>query len=274
MIALAALLSQGTPSEAALAAHPEPDAALALLQGRRPRRLAAPATLMAWSAKATGTPDALLAACLSASGDTAEVAALLLPPAADTPPGLSECLTTLDALAAAPVDQRRSGYLALAQSLPPAARLLFTRLAAGTFRQRLKPAQTATDGPREFLAILTMLSQQGPEATFALRHGNGLVPIATLPLTLPETQDILAWARTHVLDRFGPKLLLQPDLVFRLTCEGTTPNPRRKSKRDLTAPRLMAWLREAAPDQATTLNDFSSSALITVDQILHGGPGV
>jgi hypothetical protein len=198
----------------------------------------------------------------------------LLPLSQGDPPSLSDCLTALDALASAPEDQRKAGFLALAARLPPPARLLFTRLAAGTFRQTIKPLLTATDGPRDFLAILTLLSPQGPEAAFALRHGNGLVPITKLPLTLPETPEILAWARAHTLDRFGPNLSVTPDLVFRMTCEGTTPNPRRKSKIDLTAPRLIAWVREATPDQATTLDQFTSFKANHPLEISHGGPGV
>ena len=256
MIAFAALIAKGAPSDAALTAHPEADAARSLLQGRRPKRIAAPDTLLRWSAEATGTPDFLLTASLSASGDKAEVAALLLPPAQGTPPSLTECLTTLIGLGQMPEDQCRTTFLALAQRLPPEPRLILTRLAAGTFRRAVKPVQISGGAPRGFLAVLTMLSPQSLEATFALRHGNGLVPIAKLPLTLPETPEILTWARAHILERFGPNLALAPDLVFRLTCEGTTANPRRKSRLDLAFPRLVAWHREATPDQATTLDDF------------------
>ena len=274
MIALAALLGQGTPSDGALATHPEPEAARNLLQGRRPKRLAPAATLLRWSAEATGTPDFLVAACLAASGDTCEVAALLLPPAHGIPPSLTECLSSLETLATASEDQRRASFLALATRLPPQARLILTRLAAGTFRQTLTPAQIFSAAPRAFLAVLTMLSPQSLEATFALRHGNGFVPIAKLPLTLPETPEILAWARAHILDRFGPNLLLSPDLVFHLSCDGTTPNPRRKSKLDLAAPRLLGWSRDASVDQATTLDQFTSSSPILFAQIPHRGPGV
>ena len=274
MIALAALLAQGTPTNDALTAHPEPDAARTLLSGRRPKRLAAAATLLRWSAAATGTPDFLVAASLAASGDTCEVAALLLPPAQGVPPKLSECLTALEAMATLPEDQRRAAFLPLAARLPPSARLILMRLAAGSFRLTLKPLTLPTGAPRDFLAVLTMLSPQGLEATFALRHGNGFVPIAKLPLTLPETPEILAWARAHILDKFGPNLLLSPDLVFHLSCEGTTPNPRRKSRLDLAAPRLLGWHRDASVDQATKLDQFTSQSPILVAQIPHGGQGV
>jgi len=274
MIALAALLAQGTPSDDALAAHPEAEAVRNLLQGRRPKRLAPAATLLRWSAEATGTPDFLVAACLAASGDTCEVAALLLPPAQGDPPKLSECLAALEAMATLPENRRRATFLPLAARLPPPARLILMRLAAGSFRLTLKPLALPTDSPREFLAVLTMLSPQGLDATFALRHGNGFVPIAKLPLTLPETPAILAWARAHIRDRFGPNLLLSPDLVFLLSCEGTTPNPRRKSRLDLAAPRLLGWHRDASPDQATTLDDFTSPTSGHLPQIPHVGPGV
>jgi hypothetical protein len=256
LIALAALLAEGPPSAPALARLPEPQAALALLSGRRPKRLAPPETILGWAAEATGTSPALLAASLQASGDRCEVAALLLPSATGPVPSLSECLAALETLSTAPEDQRRTGFLTLAARLPNPARLHLTRLATGSFRQTLKPDAPATGGPRRALTLLTMIAPQGPEGSFALRHGNGLVPLAKLPLALPETPQILTWARANVTERFGPNLALTPSLVFEISCEGTTPNTRRKSGLDLVAPRLLSWLPDATPDQATTLDAF------------------
>jgi hypothetical protein len=86
MIRFAALLSQGAPQPQAFAAYqaevgPEDGAtALRLLSGQRPKRLAPPATLLDWVAKATNTPAFLIEACLKTCPDKAELAALLLPP--------------------------------------------------------------------------------------------------------------------------------------------------------------------------------------------------
>lgn len=262
MIALARILSQGAPDAAALADHPEAEVALRLLSGQRPKRLASAEVLMHWAAAEAGISPALLAACLKASGDKAEVAALLLPPQDAPAPTLRDTLETLDRAAALPEPDRRAAWAALARPLPREARLLLNRLAAGTFRQALKPQADPEGGPRTFRALLVMIAPQGPEANFALPHGNGLVPIAKVPLTLPETPDILAWARKNITDRFGPNLAVTPQLVFTLTCAGTTPNARRKSGLDLAAPRLLHWNREATPDQATTLDAFRAPGFI------------
>lgn len=262
MIALAEILSQGAPDAAALSAHPEADVALRLLSGQRPKRIATAETLMHWAAAEAGITPALLAACLKASGDKAEVAALLLPPEDATAPTLREVLETLDRAAALPEADRRAAWATLAGPLPREARLLLNRLAAGTFRLALKPQAEPEGGPRTFRALLVMIAPQGPEASFALPHGNGLVPIAKVPLTLPETPEILAWARANITDRFGPNLAVTPALVFTLTCDGTTPNPRRKTGLDLAAPRLLHWDRDATPDQATPLDAFRAPGFI------------
>lgn len=261
---LAALLARGTPSEAAFAAYAaavgpeEAAAARALLGGQRPKRLAPAATLLTWVAEATQTPAELVAACLAVSKDRAEVAALLLPlppaPAPGQPPCPSPTLTLTQAL---PHLASRAAFLKMAQSLAPPARLLFTRLAAGTLRSRIAapppPAQTA---PGRCLALLTLLDPSGPEITLALPQGNGLVPLTRLRLTLAETPQILAWARAHTTDRFGPLRQVTPAQVFELAFDGTTPNARRKCGLDLIAPRLIAWRQDLTPDQVPPANSL------------------
>lgn len=262
MIPLADLLAQGAPDPAALARHPEADVALRLLSGQRPKRIASSDQLMAWAGEAAGISPALLAACLKASGDKAEVAALLLPKTDMTPPTLREVLGALDRAAFLADEDRKALWLSLAAALPRAARILLNRLATGTFRTTLRPEAPPEGGSRSFRALLVMIAPQGPEASFALPHGNGLVPIARTPLTLPETPEILAWARKNITDRFGPNLAVTPQLVFTLTCDGTTPNARRKSGVELVAPRLLHWDRDATPDQATTLDAFRAPRFI------------
>lgn len=251
MIRFANLLALGTPTPAAFAAYAAKvgpvDAATAhaLLSGQRPKRIAAPQVLLGWVAEETQTPPFLLEACLAVTGDKAEVAALLLP----TGQGAALCLTeTLAQLT------DRTAYLRLAAPLPPEARLILNRLATGTFRTRLAlPAETP-QVPGTCLAILTLIDPSGPEATFALPRGNSLVPLTRLKLTLPEMPQILAWAKTHTTDRFGPLRQVAPALVFELSYEGTTPNARRKSGLDLRGARLLAWRRDLSPDQADDLS--------------------
>ncbi len=251
MIRFAKLLTQGTPSPEAFAAYaaevgPEDAiAARALLSGQRPKRLLTPTELLALVAEETQTPPFLLEACAKVTQDTAELAALLLPPATGPAPTLTQTLAILTI---------REACLPLARSLPPEARLILNRLATGTFRTKLQTPAPAEHRPGTCLAILTLLDPSGPEATFALPQGNTLIPLTRLKLTLPETAQILTWAKAHTTDRFGPLRQVAPTQIFELAYEGQTPNPRRKCGFDLVAPRLLAWHPSLTPDRATQLN--------------------
>lgn len=252
MIRFAAFLAQGSPTEARFAAYAaaapdDVEAARALLSGTRPRRIATGETLLDWVAEATQTPPFLVEACLAASGDKSEVAALLLPEPAGPPPALTEVLATLSP----------ETYLNLARALPVPARMILNRIATGTFRIRWTEPRLVAPDPGTCLAILTLLSPS--EATFALPHGNGLVPLTRLPLTLPEAGKILAWARANTTARFGPIRELAPELVFEISYDATSHNPRRKSGLDLVAPRLIAWHPDLTPDRATPLSTLLSS---------------
>lgn len=256
MIRFATLLAQGAPTEARFAAYAaevgegEAQTARALLSGTRPKRIASPATLLAWVAEATNTPPFLVEHCLNACPDLSELAALLLPPATGTPPSMAEALAQLTG---------PGPYLSLARSLPPPARLILNRLATGTFRSKLTPAQNEPQSPGTCLAILTMIDPAAPVATFALPHGNGLIPLTKLRLALPETAEILTWVRANTTDRFGPLRQVTPTLVFEIAHQGTTPNKRRKSGFDLIEPRLIAWHPTLTPDRATPLSGFIQS---------------
>ncbi|MEI6797698.1 MAG: hypothetical protein WCO04_00595 [Pseudomonadota bacterium] len=242
MIRFAQLVAQGAPQPQTFAAYQaqvgaeDGAAALRLLCGQRPKRLAPPATLLDWVAQATDTPAFLIAACLKTCPDKAELAALLLPPPPQGPtPTLTEALASLTSAPA---------YLALARPLPPEARTILNRLATGTFRTKLAQAATGPQTAGQCLAILTLIDPSGPEATFALPHGNALVPLTRLRLTLPQTPALLAWVRAHVTDRFGPLRQVPPTQVFELAFDGITPNARRKSGIDLVGGRVIAWAQD------------------------------
>ena len=242
MMRFAALVAQGAPQPQAFAAYQakvgadEGAAALRLLCGQRPKRLAPPATLLDWVATATNTPAFLIEACLKTCPDKAELAALLFPP-----PPTASTTTLTEALASL---TSAAAYLALVHTLPPEARTIFNRLAGGTFRTKLAPAPTGPQTAGRCLAILTFVDPSGPEATFALPHGNTLVPLTRLRLTLPQTPALLAWARAHVTDRFGPLRQVPPTQVFELAFDGITPNARRKSGIDLVGGRVTSWAQD------------------------------
>ncbi len=140
MIHLARLLDRlesGDSPRHALAAYlraaPSEDVAqaLALLSGRRPRRIVPLAALRQEVCAATATPDWLFADCIAVAGSVAEALANLLPrPVAPADPALHTMLARLRGTGAAELP----GLLA---PLTPAARLLAIRLATGTFRTML-----------------------------------------------------------------------------------------------------------------------------------------
>lgn len=231
------------------------DACLALLSGQRPNRIASSASLTHWAAEIACIPDDLLAACLAASGDRAEVAALILPAPTGTPPTLAECL---HALTSATKITAHASLVTLWQRLPPDARLILNRLASGSFRATIPAEPPApAENPRTILAVMTLVSAAVPEITVALWHDGLPIPIARVPLTLPETPEILAWTRAHAVQRFGPVTQVPPELVFAIAYDGTKPNRRRKSGLDLISPRLTGFRPGAS---AATLDQLAPPA--------------
>lgn len=218
-------------------------ACLDLLSVRRPKRIATLASLTHWAAEAAGIPEWLLAASIAASGDRAETAALILPPATGIPPSLAEVLHILTTTT--PITAHAT-LLALWSRLPPEANLILNRLATGSFRTKLpaeNPAPSLT--PYRILAVMILVQPAVPEITLALWLNARPIPITRLPLTLPETADILLWTRSHTTDRFGPIRQVTPDLVFEIAFDGIFPNRRRKSGFELQNPRLIALHRDA-----------------------------
>ena len=233
------------------------DACLSLLNGQRPRRIAKLATLLVWAAEIAEIPDWLAQTSLDASGDRAETAAFLLPPPTGTPPTLAE---TLQALATTtPITAHRT-IATLWSLLPPEANLILNRLASGTFRTGLPASVEDPATPGTCLAVLTTITPAGPEAAFALRQRDSLVPLTRLPLTLPETAEILAWTRDNTIGRFGPSHQVTPTLVFEIAFRGTRPNPRRRCGFDLLLPEVVCWHRDLGPDSTTQVEDFDVPA--------------
>jgi hypothetical protein len=229
------------------------DACLALLNGQRPRRIASLDAITHWAAEIAGIPDWLLAASLLASGDRAETAALILPPPTGTPPGLAE---VLQALAATTPITRHAALVGLWSRLPPEANLILNRLASGTFRVSLPmPAPEAVASPRTLFAVMVLFEPALPAVTLALWHDGTPIPIARVPLDLPERQEILDWARENTRDRFGPVRTVPAEWVFELAFDGLSPNRRRKSGVELRNPRLVALRRDAS---AATLAELHS----------------
>jgi DNA ligase-1 len=94
--------------------------------------------------------------------------------------------------------------------------------------------------------------------TFAVRHGNDMVPFtkAYSGLTDAEFREITAWVRKNTLQRFGPVRQVPAEHVFEIAFEGIQESPRHKSGVALRFPRMLRWRRDKPVSEANTLDDL------------------
>ena len=172
---------------AALAAYlrtaPEADRpwAMALLSGRRPKRIASLTEVCAWAAAVTGLPAWLLDAAQAVVGDRAEMIALSLPPVTITDDcTLSSRMTSLSALTGKPAETRRAYVVDAWMRLGPGERYAFNRLVTGGFRSGVD---------RGVMALALSQASGLPEATCAHRLMQDWSPGITTwgDLTAPGT---------------------------------------------------------------------------------------
>jgi DNA ligase-1 len=92
--------------------------------------------------------------------------------------------------------------------------------------------------------------------TFAVRDGDGLVPIAKAysGLDNDEIREVDRFVRRNTLDRFGPVRAVRPELVFELAFEGIRRSPRHKSGIALRFPRISRWRRDKTPADADSID--------------------
>jgi DNA ligase-1 len=128
---------------AAMAAYfrdaPEADKlwTIALLSGRRPRRMITTTKLREWAAERAGIPLWLFETCYPVVGDLSETIALVLPepdPAALIDRSLADWITALRALDTADEDRRKAFVLEAWNGLGPVERFVFNKLLTGGWR--------------------------------------------------------------------------------------------------------------------------------------------
>ncbi|MFN3721773.1 MAG: ATP-dependent DNA ligase [Paracoccaceae bacterium] len=108
---------------------------IALLSGRRPKRLVNATELRSWAAEAAGVPLWLFEESYAIAGDLAETIAHLLPRAkAETDPTLDATLRRLIALNGRPEAERHAFVTTTWAGLGPDERFLFNKLMTGGFR--------------------------------------------------------------------------------------------------------------------------------------------
>lgn len=245
-------MPQTLPTYMAQASQADHAAADALLSGQRPRRVAGLPALMTWAAEIAQVPEWMVAACVAVSGDRAETAALLLPPPSGTPPGLAEVLAALDRSTPITAHAVMRG---LWSRLPPIANQTVNRLASGTFRATYPRLIAPPSGPGgSVLAVMILAVGTSQDITLALWQDGMPVPIARLPLTLPETPQVMTWIRANIAQRFGPVRQVPPVQVFRIAFDGLARNPRRKSGYVLQGARIVEWLPDAQADALGALD--------------------
>ena len=205
---------------------------IAVLSGRRPKRVLSSTLLRRWAAEAAGIPDWLFEECYANVGDLAETIALLLPPAAQTRP-LYLAPTIADLRAMAPLEDaaRKAHVLAQWAQLDTTGRLVFNKLLTGGFRmgvsQKLmtRALAQATGQPQPDLAHRLMgnwhpdtsdwhslIMAQNPTADssrpypFCLAHG-----LDGPPQDLGDARD---WRAEWKWDGIRAQLLLRDGQVF------------------------------------------------------------
>lgn len=96
--------------------------------------------------------------------------------------------------------------------------------------------------------------------TFAVRHGNELVPFAKAysGLTDAEFRQITAWVQKHTVQKFGPVRQVEPRQVFEIGFEGIQASPRHKSGVALRFPRMLRWRHDKPVDEIDTLDHLKA----------------
>lgn len=91
--------------------------------------------------------------------------------------------------------------------------------------------------------------------TLAVWNDGELVPVAKAysGLTDKEIRRVDAFVRRHIIDRFGPVRVVEPELVFEIAFEGIQPSTRHKAGLSLRFPRIARWREDKAPADADTL---------------------
>jgi DNA ligase-1 len=108
---------------------------IALLSGRRPKRLVSSTELRQWAAEAADLPLWLFEEAYSVAGDLAETIALILPQgSSQSDISLSDTILRLRNLAGQPVESRQAAVMADWQALASDERFLYNKLLTGGFR--------------------------------------------------------------------------------------------------------------------------------------------
>jgi DNA ligase-1 len=181
---------------------------IALLSGRRPKRVVNATELRIWASDAADIPLWLFEESYAIAGDLAETIARLLPTAVHHHPlGLDATIRALIALTGRPAPDRRAHVLAAWDSLGPDERFLFNKLLTGGFRM----------GVAQGLMTRALAQATGvDEATLAHRLMGNWAPATTSFATLTEDDGGADAARPYPFALASP-LEDAPDTIGPVT---------------------------------------------------------
>ncbi len=96
--------------------------------------------------------------------------------------------------------------------------------------------------------------------TFAVRHGDNLVPFAKAysGLSDAEIREVDRFIQRNTLERFGPVRSVRPALVFEIAFEGIRASNRHKSGVAVRFPRIQRWRRDKPIEEADTLETLKA----------------
>lgn len=94
--------------------------------------------------------------------------------------------------------------------------------------------------------------------TFAVWQDRQLIPFTKSysGLTDEEFKEVNRFIRQHILEKFGPVVVVKPDLVFEIAFDGIQSSKRHKSGIALRFPRIMRWRKDKPATTANTLDDL------------------
>jgi len=91
--------------------------------------------------------------------------------------------------------------------------------------------------------------------TFAVRSGAGFVNVgkAYSGLTDTEVKELTRILRAASTDRFGPVMVVRPEVVLEVAFDGIQKSARHKSGYALRFPRILRWRRDKKPEESDDL---------------------
>jgi DNA ligase-1 len=91
--------------------------------------------------------------------------------------------------------------------------------------------------------------------TFAVKSSNGFVNVgkAYSGLTDSEVRDLTRVLRGASTDRFGPVMVVRPEVVLEVAFDGVQKSARHKSGYALRFPRILRWRRDKKPEDCDDL---------------------